>query len=986
MQLTEFSHMAIIGGGRLCKRLLELFESDELRDEIPPILGVADLNPEAKGMLAAQQRGIFTTTDYRDLFKIEGLKTVLEITKDPELPARIEQTKPPQIRLIDHMGVRSFWILLQIEIEQRRNLIRFEAEFDPDPKLKEHFHTFSQNLMAQVMAWNDYYEEIERDLKASKRAVVQIIEGSTIPTFVIDSDHVVTHWNRACEQLTGYKAADILGTKDQWRPFRREQRPIMADLLLDGVDEAAVLKYYGAIWQPSSMLDGAFEATEFFPHLGDHGKWLYFTAAPITDNDGTVTGVIETLWDITTAKEAEVEREESHQMMAQIIAGSTIPTFVIDKDHVITHWNLALERLTGHSALEMVGTRKQWLPFWDRERPAMADVIVDGIPEAEIEKLYGGKWRKSNLISGAFEAESFFPKLGKKGKWCWFTAAPIKDADGRIVGAVETLWDKTDDKKMEEERERHNWELSMLCTIYTALGSPRDIDGRIHEALKQVGQLLSADGVSVYLKDEKGVLHRRHGWETQYQPEQLDPGSDGFIYTQNCETELTLFEDVRQPGASFDLTALEKAGVGAMACVPLMARGKTALGFIKIYFKAPKSFSDEEKRVLELVGNRLTVALENAQLQQARVKSDKKYRSLFNNDPNPIFIFDPHDYRIFDVNQRARDSYGYPGDELEGTSFFDLGDDDDEMHQKIAQVREGNPVLFSKKRHYRKDKHPFYVNINITATKYGETDALIATTTDISEAIEKETQLIQASKMTTLGQMASGMAHEINQPLNVIQITSDLLIKMVDKGIEMAPEDLKDLANDIRSSVDRAAGIIRHMRDFSRQSDVVSTRIDLNAPIRDVFNVMGHQVTVHQVKLDLDLTDDLPKILADHNRLEQVFINLVANAIDAMDEKVAKNPDVAVEKKLTIRSFQEDGKVVATVGDSGTGMPQEVIDKIFDPFFTTKEVGKGTGLGVSISYGIVKDYKGDISIESTPGEGTTFRLSFPACTNQECSG
>ncbi len=986
MRLAEFSHMAIIGGGRLCKKILELFDSAELRDEILQVLGVADINPQAEGFLWAKKRGIFTTTDYRDLFKIDGLKTVLEITDDPDLPEKIEQVKPTDVRLIDHLGIQSFWTLLQIEIERRRHLAHFEAEFDPDPKLKEHCNTFSQNLVAQVMAWYDHYEEIERDFKASKRATIQIIEGSTIPTFVIDRDHVVTHWNKACEQLTGYRAADILGTQDQWRPFRRQQRPIMADLLLDGVDEAAVLKYYGSLWQPSSLIDGAFEATEFFPDLGDHGKWLYFTAAPIKDADGTLSGAIETLWDITKAKAAEAEREASHQMMAQIIAGSTIPTFVLDKDHTITHWNLALERLTGYSAMEMVGTRKQWLPFWDRERPAMADVIVDGTPEGEIEKLYGGKWRKSNLINDAYEAESFFPKLNNGGKWCWFTAAPIKDADGNIVGAVETLWDKTDDKKIEEERERHNWELSMLCTIYTALGSHQDIDGRIHEALKRVGQLLAANGASIYLKDEQGTFHHRHGWQTQYQPEQIESGVDGFIYTRSCETELTLFEDIQQADVSSNLVALEQAGVGAMACVPLIAREKTVLGIIKIYFKIPRSFSDEEKRVLELVGNRLAVALENARLQEAWIKSDEKYRSLFNNDPNPIFILDPHNYHIFDVNQRARDSYGYPGDELVGTSFFDLGDNDEEMHQKIGRVCEGHPVLFSKKRHYRKDRQPFYVNVNITATKYGETDALIATTTDISETIEKETQLIQASKMTTLGQMASGMAHEINQPLNVIQISSDLLVKMVDKGIEVAPEDLKALAKDIRDSVERAAGIIRHMRDFSRQSDVVSSRVDLNAPIRDVFNVMGHQVTVHQVKLDFDLADELPEIMADHNRLEQVFINLVANAIDAMDEKAAGNPATAVEKKLVIRTFQEDDKVVATVADTGTGMPQEVIDKIFDPFFTTKEVGKGTGLGVSISYGIVKDYKGDITIKSTPGEGTTFRLSFPACTNQECAG
>jgi hypothetical protein len=109
----------------------------------------------------------------------------------------------------------------------------------------------------------------------------------------------------------------------------------------------------------------------------------------------------------------------------------------------ITHWNRALEQLTGYPASQMVGTTRQWVPFWDSERPSMADVILDQKSDQEIWDLYGGKWKKSELIDGAYEAEVFFPKLGNGGKWCWFTAAPIKAADGSVVGAIETLWDNT---------------------------------------------------------------------------------------------------------------------------------------------------------------------------------------------------------------------------------------------------------------------------------------------------------------------------------------------------------------------------------------------------------------------------------------------------------------------------------------------------------------------------------------------------------------
>jgi C4-dicarboxylate-specific signal transduction histidine kinase len=261
--------------------------------------------------------------------------------------------------------------------------------------------------------------------------------------------------------------------------------------------------------------------------------------------------------------------------------------------------------------------------------------------------------------------------------------------------------------------------------------------------------------------------------------------------------------------------------------------------------------------------------------------------------------------------------------------------------------------------------------------KYGKMDVIVASTTDITEVIEKETQLIQAGKMTTLGVMAAGMAHEINQPLNVIQVCADFFLKMLKRGQKIEDEDLRTMSNDIVANVERASGVIKHVRDFARQSEPVRSRVKINDPVNDVFKVLGHQLKVHDVEVKLDLDPDVPDILAEHNRLEQVFINLVSNAIDAMDEK-DELPDVTdKEKRLTIESFAENGDVCVKVIDTGVGMSEEVKNKIFEPFYTTKKVGKGTGLGVSISYGIVKDYKGSIEIESEVGKGTTFTLTFP---------
>jgi C4-dicarboxylate-specific signal transduction histidine kinase len=244
--------------------------------------------------------------------------------------------------------------------------------------------------------------------------------------------------------------------------------------------------------------------------------------------------------------------------------------------------------------------------------------------------------------------------------------------------------------------------------------------------------------------------------------------------------------------------------------------------------------------------------------------------------------------------------------------------------------------------------------------------------------VQKETQLIQAGKMTTLGVMAAGMAHEINQPLNVIQVSADYILKMLRKGNTLASTDLESVAHDIIGGVERASFVIKHVRDFSRQSEVFRTKVNINDPIRDVFKILGHQLKVHEIEVALDLDPELPPILADHNRLEQVFVNLVSNAIDAMDEKTAQPETEDKTKRLSIRSYSKNGRVAAEVKDTGIGMPEHVKNKLFEPFFTTKKTGKGTGLGTSISYGIIKDYDGHIEVESVPGKGTTFRLTFPA--------
>jgi len=277
---------------------------------------------------------------------------------------------------------------------------------------------------------------------------------------------------------------------------------------------------------------------------------------------------------------------------------------------------------------------------------------------------------------------------------------------------------------------------------------------------------------------------------------------------------------------------------------------------------------------------------------------------------------------------------------------------------------------------WKQGKKPFYVNIVTSPTTYEGREALILAVTDITEMMEKDAQLVQASKMTSLGEMSAGIAHELNQPLNAINMGSEFLQMMVEKGREVPGDTLNQVVSEISGQVQRASEIINRLRDFGRKPDFVKEKVDVNVPIKDAFKIVGRQLRIQNIEFQLDLDDKLPPILANRNHLEHLIFNLVGNAGDAVNQK-GVSPNVKGGRLIIIRSFLEEDNVTITVSDNGIGIPDDVRDKIFEPFFTTKEVGKGMGLGLSIIYGIIKDSGGTIDVQSENDVGTTFKISYP---------
>jgi C4-dicarboxylate-specific signal transduction histidine kinase len=231
--------------------------------------------------------------------------------------------------------------------------------------------------------------------------------------------------------------------------------------------------------------------------------------------------------------------------------------------------------------------------------------------------------------------------------------------------------------------------------------------------------------------------------------------------------------------------------------------------------------------------------------------------------------------------------------------------------------------------------------------------------------------------MPTMAGMSTGIAHELNQPLNAIKMGSDFLKMMITQKAKIKEAHLIQVVNEIGNQVDRASVIINRLRSFGQRTDFARQTININDPIKDVMAIVGHQLSLDNIEVRLELDRDPPAIIGHRNRLGQVVYNLLSNAHEAINEK-KKVGGGAGPAVIRVRSFSEGHKTILSISDTGIGIAAANLGRIYEPFFSTKAAGQGKGLGLSISNQIVRDYGGRIGVESKEHQGTTFTVIFPS--------
>ncbi|MFA6222351.1 MAG: ATP-binding protein [Desulfomonilaceae bacterium] len=347
--------------------------------------------------------------------------------------------------------------------------------------------------------------------------------------------------------------------------------------------------------------------------------------------------------------------------------------------------------------------------------------------------------------------------------------------------------------------------------------------------------------------------------------------------------------------------------------------------------------------------------------------SEKKYRGIFEGSMDMIFVLDDQ-LSFEDINPSGLATLGYDSpSELVGTvSLAEIFFNTSDYEEFIRDLSVSGSIKDRECRIREKSGLEVLILLSVTGTMSDavKQKSYVGIAKDVTARIRMERQLQQADRLASLGQTAAGVAHELNTPLGIILGYTQLLLR----GCNVQDGSHGDLEI-IQKQTKNCKRIVQDLLKFSRDSQTKKSYVDLIECFNEVISLLGHQFEKEGVIVKTSFEPDLPKIFADGEKLEQVLVNLMVNAKQA----ISGNGTIAVTAKID----QEHQGILISVSDNGCGMSPKTAEKIFDPFFTTKPVGVGTGLGLSVSYGIVQAHGGRIEVESKEGVGTTFTVLLP---------
>ena len=528
------------------------------------------------------------------------------------------------------------------------------------------------------------------------------------------------------------------------------------------------------------------------------------------------------------------------------------------------------------------------------------------------------------------------------------------------------------------DRKRYDYR-ETLIEFGRGLSSQTDLKALLNAVVERLPHTLLVSRVAVFLAEKTGNYHLAAGHGLQASAfdgsQEFDlgfldfdqPDAGSHIFLENPQQALHLSDSERRTTAMLDLNYYLPCRLQDRT-IAVIGLGRTSEGDF---------LSSEDMELLESLAGYIGIAIQNARLYQSLEQKISEYERLKEFNENIVesinvgILAVDLEERIESWNAQMEVLCALPRREALGKRLSEIFPPT--FMQEFHRVK-GDPGVHNlyKFRLEMREGEARMANIAIAPliARNFETVGRIILLDDITERTELEAQLSQAEKLSSIGLLAAGVAHEVNTPLAVISSYTQMLSKQL-----RGDERLSPLLEKVTSETFRASKIVNSLLNFSRTSSTEFRETDLNTIIRETLALLEHQFKTAQVKTELALEANLPPILGNTDKLQQVFLNLFLNAKDAMTDGG------------TLRIATEaNGQIAVVVSDSGSGIAPEHLRRIYDPFFTTKSAPKqgqrrGTGLGLAVTYGIIQEHAGKIHVESQIGTGTTFLLEFPMLRN-----
>ncbi len=524
-------------------------------------------------------------------------------------------------------------------------------------------------------------------------------------------------------------------------------------------------------------------------------------------------------------------------------------------------------------------------------------------------------------------------------------------------------------RRATDELNRRLSELFSLQELSYILSESLQLERIIEQVVRYAVRFLDARGALVALQGDGAEPIRvaaADGTLTDLRGQIVPPDDAGLVARSLGRERFELVRD----SAGGPTRLLGDLEAGSAASVPLRAHG-VVVGTLVVTDPRGGSFAPEDIRLLSTVATHAAVVIANARFFEMVRRAKEQWETAFDALSEGIAVVDEAG-RVRRANRSLAEMLGGPLPKLIGAHL---------CHALLGE----SEALMSLLEEARRDEHPppLVARSDVLGRTLRINAARIATTTpeqsvvvlveDVTDQQAMESQLIQSEKLVAVGQLVSGVAHELNNPLTSIAGLSEFLLEQK----ELGQKDRGHLKV-IHEQADRAGRIVRNLLTFARKGPAERSFVDLNELLNRTLMLMSYDLRLRDIEVAKDLAADLPGVLGDRHALQQVVLNLISNAAQAVSDNPPERP-----RSVSVRTWL-DGAVHLRITDSGPGISPEVQAQLFTPFFTTKEPGQGTGLGLSISYSIVEAHGGRITVEEPPPEGgASFRVDLPAALPPE---